>query len=158
MLGKAAKVSKNAKKGRCLTSLDCSFQQYCNTTYSCIDGCESIDYIPENNATRIPIPVNLMAVVQHNWTVKSESFAIFQQGLAYKILSIDALCVALMISISANQQMVCVYIQMMAMVAPLIYLQIKLVALLMKSTSLMISTHLLLQVVSTTQHLWQVLA
>ena len=32
---------KECQEAECLTSLDCSFQQYCNTTYSCIDGCES---------------------------------------------------------------------------------------------------------------------
>ncbi len=112
--------------------------------------------IPENSAIKIQIPVNLMAVVQHNWTVKSENIAIFQQGLVYKILLIGALCVALMTSISANQQMVCVYIQMTAMVAPLIYLQIRQDVLLMKSASLMISMRSLLRVVSTTRLLWQV--
>ena len=146
-------------RGRCLTSLDCSFQQYCNTTYSCIDGCESdTDCYSGEQCNKNTNTCESYGCRSTQLTVKSESFAIFQQGLAYKILSIDALCVALMISISTNQQMVCVYIQMMAMVAPLIYLQIKLVALLMKSASLMISMRSLLRVVSTTQRLWQVLA
>ena len=32
---------KECQEAECLTSIDCSFQQYCSSTYSCIEGCES---------------------------------------------------------------------------------------------------------------------
>jgi len=154
---KLAKASKNAKRQSASHHLIAPFN---NTAIPHIHVLMDVKVtqiaILENSATKTPIPVNLMAVVLHNWTVKSENFAMFQQELVYKILSIGVLCVALMISISANQQMVCVYIQMMVMVAPLIYLQIRPDVLLMKSASLMISMRSLLRVVSTTRLLWQV--
>ena len=30
---------KECQEAECITSLDCSFQEYCDTSYSCLDGC-----------------------------------------------------------------------------------------------------------------------
>ena len=32
-------VVKECQEAECITSLDCTFQQYCNTNYACLDGC-----------------------------------------------------------------------------------------------------------------------